>query len=475
MLDENGPGAVKQLKSAKRLIGDVDAETASRLMTAAADVALVLDNRGVIRDIAFEDEDFSRGNFGDWLGRPWIDTVTMESRKKIEDLLKPKQRSNGATWRQVNHPTPDGADLPIKYVTVPIGTDGRVVAMGRNLRSFADLQQRLLQSQREAERELADLQSMESRYRAIFQLSGEAILVVDAQTLRVVEANPIAIERVGAGKRLNGRALVDLFDPSSTGEVQGMLGAARTAVKVDGSVARLAASDSDAEVSISLFRQDGRSFFLVRMTDRLAKAASGAPADKTLAEVVERLPDGFVVIDRQRRVMTLNTAFLQLLQLGTDEQARGQSIDRWLGRVDVDMDILLANLREHGSMRNFATIVRGEYGLTQDVVVSGVAVPQTSSTCFGLSVRRVERAPSPLNVGASITRSVEQLTALIGRTPLKDIVRETTDLIEKLCIEAALKLTNDNRASAAEVLGLSRQSLYIKLRRHGLGELDGQD
>ena len=52
--------------------------------------------------------------------------------------------------------------------------------------------------------------------------------------------------------------------------------------------------------------------------------------------------------------------------------------------------------------------------------------------------------------------------------PLKDIVGETADLIERLCIEAALELTRDNRASAAEMLGLSRQSLYVKLRRYGI-------
>ena len=52
--------------------------------------------------------------------------------------------------------------------------------------------------------------------------------------------------------------------------------------------------------------------------------------------------------------------------------------------------------------------------------------------------------------------------------PLKDIVGETTDLIERLCIEAALELTRDHRASAAEMLGLSRQSLYVKLRRYGI-------
>jgi DNA-binding NtrC family response regulator len=56
--------------------------------------------------------------------------------------------------------------------------------------------------------------------------------------------------------------------------------------------------------------------------------------------------------------------------------------------------------------------------------------------------------------------------------PLRDLVRESTDMIEKLCIEAALELTNDNRASAAELLGLSRQSLYAKLHRYDLLDND---
>jgi DNA-binding NtrC family response regulator len=75
----------------------------------------------------------------------------------------------------------------------------------------------------------------------------------------------------------------------------------------------------------------------------------------------------------------------------------------------------------------------------------------------------------------ALPRSVEQLTELVGRVSLKELVRETTDVIERLCIEAALELTRDNRASAAEMLGLSRQSLYVKLRRYGLGDLGGED
>ncbi|OYW11929.1 MAG: hypothetical protein B7Z59_02955, partial [Acidiphilium sp. 37-67-22] len=68
----------------------------------------------------------------------------------------------------------------------------------------------------------------------------------------------------------------------------------------------------------------------------------------------------------------------------------------------------------------------------------------------------------------AVPRSLEQIGELIGRVSLKDIVREATDVIERLSIEAALDITGDNRASAAEMLGLSRQSLYVKLRRYGM-------
>ena len=57
---------------------------------------------------------------------------------------------------------------------------------------------------------------------------------------------------------------------------------------------------------------------------------------------------------------------------------------------------------------------------------------------------------------------------LVGRMPMKEIVGETSTMIERMCIQAALELTQNNRASAAEMLGLSRQSLYVKLHRYGM-------
>ena len=115
--------------------------------------------------------------------------------------------------------------------------------------------------------------------------------------------------------------------------------------------------------------------------------------------------------------------------------------------------------------------MRGELGEPSEVEISAVTVMNGGQPCFGFAIRDVgRRIRVTPEAEKAFPRSLEHLNEVIGRVALKDIVREATDVIERLCIEAALDLTGDNRASAAEMLGLSRQSLYVKLRRYGLGD-----
>ena len=65
---------------------------------------------------------------------------------------------------------------------------------------------------------------------------------------------------------------------------------------------------------------------------------------------------------------------------------------------------------------------------------------------------------------------------LVGTASLKELVSATSDVVEKMCIETAVQLTGNNRVAAAEMLGLSRQSLYVKLRKYGImNSSDGED
>ena len=47
-------------------------------------------------------------------------------------------------------------------------------------------------------------------------------------------------------------------------------------------------------------------------------------------------------------------------------------------------------------------------------------------------------------------------------------VRDTVGVVERHCIETALELAEGNRTATAEILGVSRQSLYEKLNRYDM-------
>ena len=457
-------------------LGDLGAEVAASLIAAAADIALVVDSDGIIRDVSFGTEDLLEEGCQEWLGRRFVDTVTVESRGKIEELLAEAALKSVSRWRQVNHPSPKGADLPVRYSGISVGRDGRIVAVGRDLRSTAALQQRLANAQQTMEREYERIRSAETRYRLLFQLASEPVLIVDVAAEKVSEANPAAIKLIGLPpKRVTGRAFADLFDPESALPIQSMLGAVRVTGQVADVRVRLADSKAELLMAGSLFRQENSSFCLVRLSPLATDAGTIRPrAD--LQKVLDTLPEGFVVTDDSRRILSANSAFLDLAQLATEEQARGELLDRWVGREGVDIDVLVSNLRDHGSVRHFSTVMRGEYGSVEDVEIAAVAVLANDPPCMGFTIRSSAlRTGTAALGGRELPRSVEQFTELVGRVSLKNLVRETTDMIERLCIEAALELTRDNRASAAEMLGLSRQGLYAKLRRYGLGDLDDRE
>ena len=476
---------LKAFATPAKSLGRLDAEAAATLIAAASDVALVIDEHGVIRDVSFHSEALARDldPEASWIGRPWVDTVSPDSRAKTAAVLREATGAAAPRWRHLNHPQLDHTQanhgtgqLPVLYSAVRLGDAGRVVAFGRDLRALSDLQQRLVHAQQSLEQDYARLRHVELRYRLLFQMSSEAVLILDAATLKVIEANPAAHQLFGqAIRRIMARGLIQAFDAPGAEAVQALLNTVRVAGRADDVRAHLAiggdagARGADLVVAASLFREDNVSLFLVRLAAAEAEATVSATSAQML-RLVEHAPDGFVVIETDGRIVTANAAFLDLAQLASEEAARGESLERWLGRQGVDVDVLLANLRQRGVVRLFQSVVRGEFGATADVEVSAVALVNAGQPCFGLAIRNIGRRLSA-EPATMLPRSVEQLSELIGRVSLKELVRQSTDVIERLCIEAALRMTGDNRASAAEMLGLSRQSFYVKLRRYGLGDL----
>jgi len=479
---------------------ELDADQARRLIEATSDVALVLDGSGLVLDVFSHDLELQKAMRREWRGRTWSDTVTIESRDKVKALLDAALADTPTAPRQVNHPAKTGPDLPILYAAVRVSGGARtreaarVVAVGRDLRDTVALQRRLVDAQQSMERDYWRFREAETRYRNLFQSSAEAVLIVDGATLRVVEVNPAAMTLLSGGAakpaKVVGVALGSLFAAEAAEPLAAALAAARSVGKHERLSALLVGVRRSVNLAVSSFRQDQASFLLVRLAplaDIETKAQRGATAARTptadgsgdnlASAFVRGTSDALVFTDGSGRVVAVNRAFARMAQLSSEDQARGESLDRWLGRTGIELSMLLANLREGGSAGLFSTELRGALGLATEVEIAASALEPPGAATFAFSVRDVGRrlAPSERALPTKVPASVQQLTELVGRVPLKQIVAETSDLIERLSIETALAMTKDNRAMAAQLLGLSRQSLYVKLRRFGMGGLESGD
>lgn len=466
---------VTPFDSPKQSLSGIGTEAIAALLSASADIVLVLDARGVIRDVSSGAEVLAvTGGAAAWIGKHWEDIVTIETRPKVARLLNDAGSEARLTWRQLNIATDDAADLPLSFCAIEVGPKGRLIALGRDLRAQSELQQQLVEAQQALERDYLRLRHLESRYRILFDLTSEGVLVVDSKSLKIIEANPAAAGAFATTvPKLVGRNVLDCVADEVRQPVAQLLDAVHANGKADQLVTRI--GDKRCTLSASVMREEAGELFLVRV-DCAAPAAPGhdARADVVL-RALEQSPDAFVVTNTDGEVIAANRAFGEIAKLGRPEQALGESLDRWLGRAGVDLNVLLANLRQRGSVRLFATTLRDENGAVIPVEISAVSVPHGDMGGLGFTIRDIGRRLGAGDGRRELPRSVEQLTDLVGRTPMREIVGETTELIERLCIEAALQITQDNRATAAEILGLSRQSLYVKLRQYGMGNLGSDE
>ncbi len=191
-------------------------------------------------------------------------------------------------------------------------------------------------------------------------------------------------------------------------------------------------------------------------------APKGRDEQLAMAQVVQRLPQGFVFVDRKGVVLRANDAFLDLAQLPSEAAAIGKSLKIWMSEPGADISVVLNLLRKHGSVRRMAARLDGALGAATDVEVSAVGDKPQDFEMVGLLFDAAAQLEAQLDERAE--QGGRTLTSTEG--PLDQIVKSSTAALERKTIVAALERFRGNRTSAAKYLGLSRQSLHAKLRKY---------
>jgi transcriptional regulator PpsR len=304
-----------------------------------------------------------------------------------------------------------------------------------------------------------------SPYRMVFETAAEPLLIVRCEDGEVIDGNLAATSlfaRSGAG--LEGASLPALVMSD------------RNAITT-----WLEALPDDGETTLTLplgrhgfpLRLAGRrvscgssDHALVRLIRREARPAD-RPGERELRELIAIAPEAIVLTDAQGRIRWANAAFGAMCALPPAMQAAGQPLDRYLTLPGMGLTQLMPHVSANGRIQMLEATLVGHEGSEAEIEFSAVAMVGS----FGFVMR-----PRPIGTTRITSSGGDQRKARIdpvarvGHSPLKELVREANEQLERNCIEAALRLTGNNRSAAARVLGLSRQALYLKLERLGIAD-----
>jgi transcriptional regulator PpsR len=461
-----------------KLFQDLSGRELSSIAQASADISFVLDDFGSIQDVYSHNESLAKHIPDDLIGKKWLEVVEPDSRKKVQYLLDDANPDNISKFRQINLSSNEkNIALPIMCASIKTLSNQKIVVIGRDLTPTAQLQQNLVAAQKEISQNHLQINQLEERFRSIFEIGVESIIIVKAdEEYPIVEMNGNAIKQLLIAKNhCVGKSFLSLLPTNEINKAKVFL---QEALETSGSkvLDTFIVGDKELRISATSFTNGGKPYLLVNLkpTDP-AKSVSLLESDSLAVKAIEDNAYGFIVCTPEGLILKANKAFIKLSNTKGEEELIGTSIQQYLGSETADFERMMQSLKGKASSQACVSSVSNNRSGIKLVDISAVSVTQPRA-CIGMIFRQIDsRQNKGKRIDKKLVRSSEELSMLVGKVPLKEILAETTDLIEQLCIKAALDLTKDNRVSASEILGLSRQSLYIKLRKYGLVDYDCKD
>lgn len=448
-------------------------EDVTQIISRMSDLAVVISPAGVVQSVMANPDFAHRKSVKNWEGSAIQDSLNYESIPKFEMRLKQFLAGSGSAQPvELNHiPTDDRGELPIRYSFHSLGRDNSILMLGSDLSSVADMQQQLVAAQIALENDYEVQREYDIRFRVLMEASKTATVLVSVKTGAIVTCNRAAEKLLGKGREaLVDRSLAEEFESKGRDDVVARLVSAASEQSTSPVVAKSTPGKRKLSLTPTLFRGANGQMLLCKIKMAGGHETSADQLQVQLTELYQNGVDAIVFVDAGGNILSSNEAFPKLMDVTHSQSIQGRSIAEFFSRGTVDVNVMLENARRTGSMRLYATKLKSEHGFERAVEISTTLINAGGQTIFGMIIRdtkRVEtggRAPSKQITDVDMQSVIE----LIGGQSLKDIVARTTDVVEKMCIETAVEMTSNNRVAAAEMLGLSRQSLYVKLRKYGL-------
>ena len=450
----------------------IEPEYLGGILATSSDIALLIDMDCTIHSVLLNSPNESYGDLSHWETHPLTKFLAPDSLPKLDKALKRLQGGETILYGlELNHKDNAKWKFPVRYNFHCLGTHNKILMLGRDLRGLSETQQRLVQAQLAVEKSNEERREFDAHFKMLMKHTTDPIAFINADSGTILHCNQALADMFGS----------DMDDLSGTKFQSRLL---KSAEKRD-FVERLSLAaqnnhsivsqfecnghEQDLELSCEIYRTAGQKVLMCKILTDNDVSTSDDTFISNLISVFHNSSDAMVFTDAKGKIHYTNERFLDLVNVGQKKDVVAHSLADFLGRGQIDLAVMLENVLKSGSVRTYATHLKSAFGSKIKVETSVSKNQASENALIAFILRETSKfdatAPSQQGSSPQVPRDEGSAKDLVGNATLKEIVSETTDVIEKICIETALEMTNNNRAAAAEMLGLSRQSLYVKLSK----------
>ena len=448
--------------SISKLFGGV---VASALLK-ASDICLLIDNKGQILDSS--SQTFDRISL--WRGKNLREILAPESIRKIFSYIdvSSKTLNEKKEALELNHKSDNQTEFAVSYHAHETGQPNQSLLIGKSLKTVTDIQKQLVETQIRLEREYETYRAFDVRYRVILESSNDALLVIDTASLKIQDYNEAA-KKYFSIKSDNLKALQfsNFFPEISPEELTEYL--RLNAENFSSANSLKSIGGQRVAIRPTFFRSGADLLAICKVEPEVSGSSEAVDPHPLLKEFYEKCPDSIVITTENGIIYHANERFLNTCNILNFSNLEGKSFEDFLERGTVDLRVLIETLKSEDIVGSYFTKLRCAHGTNVNVEISASKMKIQGNSFLGFILRTSNKGMVTEKPGDTISdKALENSMKLVGSAPLKDLVSDTSDVVERICIKTALELTRNNRVAAAEMLSLSRQSLYIKLRKYGL-------
>lgn len=414
----------------------------------ASDIALVIGADGVIRNVSVRPSGMPIDPAG-WVGRHFSDLVTDSNRTKVDLLIEEVLRDGLSRRREINHRSGTGSDIPVNYAAIRLGDTDTVLVAGRDLSAVSAIQQRFLERQQAMERDFWQLRNRESRYRTLFQVATDAVMVVSADEFRILEANAAGAELFEIPvESLQGSDVAVVFQRPFRAAVHELLITARASAQPAEIRVPLAHRRRHVALSATPYRSPDGLQLLVRA--RSLDAGIDSAGHQQMLDFVERMVDAVAVTDSALRVLMANRALVAMSGARDEQEIEGRTLPELLGVSREALAPVLETLRGSGIADQRLTIGGIRYRFT------AALLEDADQEHLGFMVRRLGTPPGGVASGEmeTLTRRLAGLGSELGVSDLRSLVHSFSTLVEGYLVRHALERCDQDAAKTAKLLGV---------------------